>query len=495
MRPPSMSSKSIATSIYTSQFDEEEDPWGNFPGTDNATASQTSLRNGQIESSLGEEDSEMSLDLTTIPNIYRNIYNKFVTAHGVTLQSIEQVIAASGIREMQGQQIFKLIGKTQLLSEREVYCILACVALAQRGEDITHQNLNACRFDPPIPYLHMDELEESNDDPSNTARQMSTGSNESHEAFVNIDKPNAVTVQIAPEKEGRMIPNLPPKNLGGRTDAFLEKRRKGLARFLNALLRHPVIKNDEIVHVFFTEPSELGAWRKQNTPSLDDEFLRLQINQATKSPTEDWEQRFEKAQRRNESTIKAYNEMCLAMERIAKRQANQAKDYIRYASCLRRVRLDSELVAKHLQKARVQLQDTSDALYATTLEQLKRQRDLCLSFKDLCARKQRFWGNALENFEKRLKSSQIKVNQNRGIPGMEAEVQKLDNAIKQDKEAIVQERKRRRYIARCIEEEIRYLQDQESYALVLHRNFTQLQAQSEQNMFDIWNELQNKLGA
>jgi hypothetical protein len=53
-------------------------------------------------------------------------------------------------------------------------------------------------------------------------------------------------------------------------------------------------------------------------------------------------------------------------------------------TCQRRcnqVRLDSEQVAKHLQKARVKMQSNADAINADTLEQLKRQRDLCLSFK------------------------------------------------------------------------------------------------------------------
>jgi hypothetical protein len=57
------------------------------------------------------------------------------------------------------------------------------------------------------------------------------------------------------------------------------------------------------------------------------------------------------------------------------------------------------------------------------------------------------------------------------------------------------EKKRRAYIAKCIEEEIRYLQEQESYALILHRNFTQLQAESELNLLDIWHQLQNKLSS
>ncbi|SAM06485.1 hypothetical protein [Absidia glauca] len=42
----------------------------------------------------------------------------------------------------------------------------------------------------------------------------------------------------------RMLPNLPPKKLGGRDSVFLEKRRKGLSRFINAVVRHPTLRDD-----------------------------------------------------------------------------------------------------------------------------------------------------------------------------------------------------------------------------------------------------------
>lgn len=53
----------------------------------------------------------------------------------------------------------------------------------------------------------------------------------------------------------RAVPNLPPKKLGGKDDSFLEKRRKGLLRFINAVVRHPELKRDEVVDRFLTEPS------------------------------------------------------------------------------------------------------------------------------------------------------------------------------------------------------------------------------------------------
>ena len=103
-------------------------------------------------------------------------------------------------------------------------------------------------------------------------------------------------------------------------------------------------------HLLYILIQELGAWKKQNTPSLDDEFLRLQIGENPTDATQDWEERFEKATQRNEVAVKTYTEMCLAMERMAKRQSNQAKDYMRYGSCLRYIignecvnhRLDTE---------------------------------------------------------------------------------------------------------------------------------------------------------
>jgi hypothetical protein len=80
---------------------------------------------------------------------------------------------------------------------------------------------------------------------------------------------------------------------------------------------------------------ELGAWKKQNTPSLEDEFFRLQIGEGSADAAQGWEERYEKATQRNEVAVKTYTEMCLAMERMAKRQSNQAKDYMRYGTFLR----------------------------------------------------------------------------------------------------------------------------------------------------------------
>ncbi|KAI0034480.1 hypothetical protein K488DRAFT_45434 [Vararia minispora EC-137] len=67
----------------------------------------------------------------------------------------------------------------------------------------------------------------------------------------------------------RLLPQLPPKRLGP-DETFLEQRRKGLQRFLNFVINHPVIKEDGLLGTFLTEPS-FEQWRKHSTISLDEE--------------------------------------------------------------------------------------------------------------------------------------------------------------------------------------------------------------------------------
>lgn len=58
-----------------------------------------------------------------------------------------------------------------------------------------------------------------------------------------------------------MLPLLPPKRVGmngshlSNDGAFIEKRRRGLARFLNALVRHPVLGQEQLVVMFLTVPT------------------------------------------------------------------------------------------------------------------------------------------------------------------------------------------------------------------------------------------------
>nr|XP_036578727.1 sorting nexin mvp1 [Colletotrichum truncatum]KAF6786060.1 sorting nexin mvp1 [Colletotrichum truncatum] len=59
----------------------------------------------------------------------------------------------------------------------------------------------------------------------------------------------------------RVLPLLPPKRVAvngnhlSNDGAFIEKRRRGLARFLNALVRHPILSQEQLTIMFLTVPT------------------------------------------------------------------------------------------------------------------------------------------------------------------------------------------------------------------------------------------------
>lgn len=60
---------------------------------------------------------------------------------------------------------------------------------------------------------------------------------------------------------------------------FIEQRRKALKRFINALVNHPVMKDDGALNVFLTEPN-FEAWRKRTKVSTDEESASKKLNPA-----------------------------------------------------------------------------------------------------------------------------------------------------------------------------------------------------------------------
>ncbi|EJD07688.1 uncharacterized protein FOMMEDRAFT_143983 [Fomitiporia mediterranea MF3/22] len=117
----------------------------------------------------------------------------------------------------------------------------------------------------------------------------------------------------------RILSQLPPKRIGP-DESFIEQRRRGLQRFLNFVVNHPIIKEDGLLAVFLTEPS-LEQWRKHNTISLEEESASKRIDKVEEmSIPSDLEDKLKIVRNKLPLVIEQWQKICILAERIVKRR-------------------------------------------------------------------------------------------------------------------------------------------------------------------------------
>ncbi|KAI9310557.1 hypothetical protein BX666DRAFT_1869510, partial [Dichotomocladium elegans] len=309
----------------------------------------------------------------------------------------------------------------------------------------------------------------------------------------------------------RALPNLPPKKVGGRDSVFLEKRRKGLSRFINAVVRHPVLRSDEIVIKFLTEPSELAAWRKQNPPSLDEEYRRKEhdIEELKSMIPNNLDEQLKKSRQRVGSAIEHYVNLCFIMERMIRRMHGQATDYVRYGIALnalaetehqyhasdcnqcQQIIQGYENVAKHMQRESSILESQVNNAADGVLENLKDVRDLLVAYRELDERKSKMSVSQIDSLQKRIQLNRAKVNQHKGVPGFEAEVAKLEESIRTDERELNDQKCRQIFIQFCMWSELIYMHKQQAFVSSLYRSYVKDMSQYTHQQADNWKELES----
>ncbi|KAG2075710.1 MVP1 domain-containing protein [Suillus decipiens] len=133
----------------------------------------------------------------------------------------------------------------------------------------------------------------------------------------------------------RLLPPLPPKRV--QPDAtFIEQRRKGLARFLNAVINHPVIKEDGLLATFLSEAS-FENWRKHTAISLEEESASKHVDRIEEiTVPSDLEDKLAFVQGKISPLIEQWQRICVLAERIIKRRESAA---VRIPPSLRRTYL------------------------------------------------------------------------------------------------------------------------------------------------------------
>ncbi|GAA5799625.1 hypothetical protein HPULCUR_005041 [Helicostylum pulchrum] len=562
----------LTTSMFSSQY--EQDPWGNHTAASmtQSTRSFTSPNLNYEHTPLF--DATNVLAGVRLPNMYEQLFSTSQRSGRVSLSSLTNILSKGKISANHIEMIMQIVvpDGASYVTQSEFNTAIALLACAQNKignrEDLPEPSMyNEQEPKPPLspvidhpispePTTKSNHTSSNNGYPGMKSPKTST-SYSSHDTttkkldtrhwFKHLEE---IAVTVAPEREGfifkhvnyivtnekrssivlrrysdfwwlleiltkrypfRALPNLPPKKLGGRDATFLEKRRKGLSRFINAIIRHPILRKDEIVSRFLTEPSELSAWRKQNPPNLDEEFKRkvYNISELDQMVPANLDEQLSKARKRVAAGINHYVNLCFIMERMIRRMHGQATDFSRYSIALNSL-AEAELryhagecrncqyvvkgyenVAKHMQSESSILEDQVGNATDGVLENLKKFRDLLVSFRDLDERRGRISTSQMEVIEKRLQANRAKVHQNKGVPGLESDVEKLEESIRTDETELTHQQDRQIFIRYCMWSEMTYLHKQQAFVSSLYQSFVKDSILFSKLRADNWQDLES----
>ncbi|KAI9051465.1 hypothetical protein LZ554_004511 [Drepanopeziza brunnea f. sp. 'monogermtubi'] len=319
----------------------------------------------------------------------------------------------------------------------------------------------------------------------------------------------------------RQLPLLPPKRVGvngthlAADSTFIEKRRRGLSRFANALVRHPVLSQEQLVIMFLTVPTELAVWRKQATISVQEEFLGRPLPPGLEDslpPT--LNELFDRTRSGVRRSAEIYINLCNLMDRLSKRNEGLAADHLRLSLSLQALMDSSEdtystdtndvpllneglnATAKHLSNSQTLLEDEARAWNQGVLEDLKRQRDALVSMRDMFDRRDRYDKDNIPTLERRIQNNETKLITIRSKPeGLvkPGEIEKVTEAIIRDKESIVAQHARGVFITECIRDELVFFQQSQYHISRWNQDWAQERVKYSEMQADNWKQLHEEL--
>ncbi|TLD29752.1 Sorting nexin mvp1 [Venturia nashicola] len=320
----------------------------------------------------------------------------------------------------------------------------------------------------------------------------------------------------------RQLPLLPPKRVAingnylAADATFVEKRRRGLVRFANALVHHPVLSQEQLVIMFLTVPTELSVWRKQANLSVVEEFKDKALPPGLEdSLAPDLQDLFDRVRSGVRRSSEIYINLCNMLERLVKRNEGMASENYRFSRALEACTeatsdtyaVDTNDVpmlneglnaaAKHMSSSQALLEDEARAWDEGVLEDMKRQRDCLVSVRDMFDRRDRYDKDNIPSLEKRIDGNTRKLEflreRTEGVkPG---DVEKVEDAIHRDKLSIVAQHARHVFIRQCIRDEIHYFQGSQYAVSKLHQEWAQERVKYAELQADCWRGLADSVEA
>ncbi|KAK9450408.1 uncharacterized protein V1518DRAFT_413771 [Limtongia smithiae] len=317
----------------------------------------------------------------------------------------------------------------------------------------------------------------------------------------------------------RILPLLPPKRFAvnghylSSDEFFLERRRRGLSRFINELIKHPVLSREQLVVMFLSVPTELTVWRKQASVSVEDEFTGRALPAGL---VESWSvaeaERWEDVQQGVKMEAELYTHLCLLIDRMEKRQESVAADHQRFANSLQTLQevtqktysVDSsdlslindgvKNVAKYLTNAQTLLEDESRGWEIGVLEDFKRHRDGLISIKELFERMEKLDINQIPLLERRISNNETRLSGMRNRSDFKSgDIERVEHAIQRDRETIKEQHTRSWLIKECMRDELAYFQQTKYRVAKLFQDYAQERLKYAELFAENWRVLSNEI--
>ncbi|SCU91190.1 LAFA_0F02344g1_1 [Lachancea sp. 'fantastica'] len=280
----------------------------------------------------------------------------------------------------------------------------------------------------------------------------------------------------------RMIPDLPPKKIGSHNadPIFLIKRLNGLSRFINLLVKHPVLKTDDLLLTFLTVPTDLLGWRKNANYDTTDEFTDKKIGMSfIKMWHKEMAERWNEADASIDTLLDLWAKITILIERYEKRMKFISQDRILLASMIddfagNTTRLFSSdtsstvleindhlnVVSKHLGACNKIALSESEEMKQELSPRFRTFIDILLALKGLFERYKIMAGNTVPQLQRRIELSTERLDQMKDKPDLKgAEYDKVKQSIQRDRRSIAQQMNKSWLIRECILEEYVYFQE------------------------------------
>lgn len=284
----------------------------------------------------------------------------------------------------------------------------------------------------------------------------------------------------------RLIPDIPPKRLGA-SDEFLERRRKGLYRFMNFICNHPVLGNDDYLKVFLSEPQLSSSNSPDHSSQASNEIdLSIDFHIKENSNTDyllqdvppNLELQLDNLYIKLKPILTHFNAMINVVDKISRRVSADAADLAELSRNNSRPLSghDGEndsypsdayfpdeqfpFIMIYLQKLGVIMSNNSDALDDNVVETLKCLRDVAQGMNSLLSRSLKRPLVDEDKINRRIKNNNITINFLSKEPGADPrEIEKLKASIEEDRKKLLHNQISERFVRRTLWSEYQLYRD------------------------------------